>query len=62
MAGDEYKTALELAGNHNDWRLGLAKSLAAAGKKEEARAAAEALQNKDPNFPGLKELLESLKP
>ncbi|MFN0017738.1 MAG: tetratricopeptide repeat protein [Pirellulaceae bacterium] len=62
IAADEYGTALQLAENHNDWRLGLAQSLAAAGKKEEARAAAEALQNKEPDFPGLKELLESLKP
>jgi Flp pilus assembly protein TadD len=62
VACEEYKTALELAENRNDWRLGLAQSLAATGKKEEARAAAEALQDKEPNFPGLKELLESLKP
>ncbi|MCE9524702.1 MAG: tetratricopeptide repeat protein [Planctomycetales bacterium] len=62
VASEEYKTALELAENHNDWRLGLAQSLAAAGKKDEARAAAEALQDNEPDFPGLKELLESLKP
>ena len=62
VASDEYKTALDLSENHNDWRLGLAEALAAAGKKEEARAAAEALQDKEPDYPGLQKLLESLKP
>ncbi len=62
VASEEYKTALELAGNHSDWQLGLAQSLAAAGNKEEARAAAQTLHDKEPDFPGLKELLESLKP
>ena len=62
LAGEEYKTAVELDGSHNDWRLGLAESLAAAGKKEEARAAAQALQDKEPDYPGLQKLLESLKP
>jgi hypothetical protein len=42
--------------------MGLAESLAAAGKREEARAAAEVLQDKEPNYPGLQKLLESLKP
>jgi tetratricopeptide (TPR) repeat protein len=62
LASEEYKTALELDESHNDWRLGLAESLAGAGKKEEALAAAEALQKKKPDFPGLQKLLESLKP
>ncbi|MGI8977881.1 MAG: tetratricopeptide repeat protein [Pirellulaceae bacterium] len=62
VAGEEYKTALELSPNHNDWRLGLAESLSAAGKKDEARAAAEALLDKEPDYPGLQKLLESLKP
>jgi Flp pilus assembly protein TadD len=62
VASEEFKTALELAENHNDWRMGLAESLAAAGKREEARAAAEALQDKEPDYPGLQKLLESLKP
>jgi len=62
IASEEYKTALQLAENHNDWRLGLAEALAAAGKKDEARAAAQALQDKEPDYPGLQKLLESLKP
>ncbi|MBC7851948.1 MAG: tetratricopeptide repeat protein [Pirellulaceae bacterium] len=61
VASEEYKTALNLSENHNDWRLGLAEALAAGGKKEEARAAAEALQDKEPDYPGLQKLLESLK-
>jgi cellulose synthase operon protein C len=62
LASGEYKTALELDENHNDWRMGLAQALAAMGKKEEALAAAEALQDKEPDYPGLQKLLESLKP
>ena len=62
VASEEYKTALQLAENHNNWRLELAESLAAAGKKDEARAAAQALQDKEPDYPGLQKLLESLKP
>ena len=62
LASDEYKTALELSRGRNDWRMGLAQSLGSAGKKEEARAVAEALQEKDPDYPGLTKLLESLKP
>jgi cellulose synthase operon protein C len=62
VASEEYKTALELAENHNDWRLGLAESLVAAGKRAEARAVADALRDKEPDYPGLQKLLESLKP
>jgi cellulose synthase operon protein C len=62
LAADEYQTAANLDKSRNDWRLGLAESLASAGKKEEARAAAEALREKEPDFPGLQKLLESLKP
>jgi len=34
----------------------------AKAKKDEARAAAEALRDKEPDYPGLQKLLESLKP
>ena len=62
VAADEYKTAVELDGSRNDGRMGLAEALAASGKKDDARAAAEALHEKAPDYPGLEKLLESLKP
>ncbi len=62
QASEEYKSAVELDGTRNDWRLGLAESLAAVGKKDEARAAARILQDKEPDYPGLQKLVESLKP
>ena len=61
-ACEEYQTAVELSGERNDWRMALAQALADSGKKEEARKAAEALKEKEPDYPGLDKLLESLKP
>jgi cellulose synthase operon protein C len=56
----EYEAAVMLAPDKHEWRVALAREYAAAGRKDRARAAVDLVLQKDAQFPGAKELRESL--
>jgi tetratricopeptide (TPR) repeat protein len=60
QAADEYATAIALSADHLEWRLALAKAYAASGHKDRARQAITALLERDANYPGAREVLETL--
>lgn len=61
QAAAEYAACVELKPDALDMRLAQARMLARAGKPDQAKAALDELLRRDADYPGVKELLESLK-
>jgi Flp pilus assembly protein TadD len=59
-AVEEYETAIRLDTKRQEWLLGLARSCARTGRSERAREALRDLLETDPEYPGARELLDTL--
>ena len=57
----EYEVAVKLQPDQSHLRFGLAQAYIDTGKKEAARESLRELERRDPKYPGVEELLESLK-
>ena len=60
-AVEEYETAIRLGSKREAWMLGLARACAKTHRNERAREALRDLLETDPEYPGARELLESLR-
>jgi tetratricopeptide (TPR) repeat protein len=59
-AVQEYETAIRLGSKQQTWLLGLARACARTGRSERAREALRDLLETDPEYPGARELLDTL--
>jgi tetratricopeptide (TPR) repeat protein len=60
-AAEEYETAIRLGGKQQAWLLGLAQACAKINRSERAREALRDLLETDPEYPGARELLKTLR-
>jgi cytochrome c-type biogenesis protein CcmH/NrfG len=60
-AVEEYETAIRLGGKRQAWLLGLARACAKTNRSERAREALRDLLETDPEYPGARELLKTLR-
>ena len=61
VAIEEYEIAMRLGGKRQPWLMGLARACAGAGRGQRAREALRDLLETDPEYPGARELLETLR-
>jgi tetratricopeptide (TPR) repeat protein len=61
QAAEEYETAILLGGKRQEWLLGLARACARIHRDDRAREALRDLLETDPEYPGARELLGTLK-
>jgi len=59
-AVQEYESAIRLGSKQQTWLLGLARACARTGRSERAREALRDLLETDPEYPGARELLDTL--